>query len=469
MEGVRADAVHVGFEQAGEPGEVPAAGSMADAGRVSDQFAHLSGAVALVGQGEGVLDGVRGEQELVRGDELAAADGGFRAGLPSGSGLAAEERGLFLGGAAWSGLPALPLFACGARGHEQVFRALEPSGALLVAGFHQFAPEVLACLADHVLVEVPDQVEAVEHDRDVGVTLPEGPLVVAVHVAGHGLDPAHPFVADQVEEPLERREPFAARQPEHVPALQVEDHGRVPVPVVQLELVHPEQTRACGGRGGLPPAVGRGPRVQARQPLPVDLPDDLAAQSGGQGDVRGRQPVGQQVLDQTDERQRGRAPGRTERRGRPGARAATRATRPGTVDRHDAPGTPERQMGEPARRAPFGRVRPPHTGQAAGAGHNVSPGISNTGNERARGTLPVPRLSVREVPTHAPVCRNPGIDEGNSNGGEGNTPPPPIVESDTGPPGHIVQLGRRRLSGRPPPHPTAHKKPPRAKKQPKSA
>ena len=302
-----------------------------------------------------------------------------------------------------------------------------------------------------------------------GVTLPEGPLAVAVHVAGHGLDPAHPFVAGQVEEPLERREPFAARQPEHVPALQVEDHGRVPVPVVQLELVHPEQTRACGGRGGLPPAVGRGPRVQARQPLPVDLPDDLAAQSGGQGDVRGRQPVGQQVLDQTDERQRGRAPGRTERRGRPGARAATRATRPGTVDRHDAPGTPERQMGEPARRAPFGRVRPPHTGQAAGAGHNVSPGISNTGNERARGTLPVPRLSVREVPTHAPVCRNPGIDEGNSNGGEGNTPPPPIVESDTGPPGHIVQLGRRRLSGRPPPHPTAHKKPPRAKKQPKSA
>ena len=148
MEGVRADAVHVGFEQAGEPGEVPAAGSMADAGRVSDQFAHLSGAVALVGQGEGVPDGVR--------DELAVADGGFRAGLPSGSGLAAEERGLFLGGAAWSGLPALPLFACGARGHEQVFRALEPSGALLVAGFHQFAPEVLAHLADHVLVEVPD-------------------------------------------------------------------------------------------------------------------------------------------------------------------------------------------------------------------------------------------------------------------------------------------------------------------------
>ena len=155
--------------------------------------------------------------------------------------------------------------------------------------------------------------EAVEHDRDVGVTLPEGPLAVAVHVAGHGLDPAHPFVAGQVEEPLERRAPFAARQPEHVPALQVEDHGRVPVPVVQLELVHPEQTRACGGRGGLPPAVGRGPRVQARQPLPVDLPDDLAAQSGGQGDVRGRQPVGQQVLDQTDERQRGRAPGRSRR------------------------------------------------------------------------------------------------------------------------------------------------------------
>ncbi len=81
-------------------------------------------------------------------------------------------------------------------------------------------------------------------------------------------------------------------------------------------------------------------------------------------------------------------------------------------------------------------------GARNGAGHNVSPGISNTGNERARGTLLVPGLSVREVSTHAPVCRNPGIDEG-------NTPPPPIVESDTGPPGHIVQLGRRRLSGRP--------------------
>ena len=65
MEGVRADAVHVGFEQAGGPGEVPVAGSMADAGRVFDQFAHLSGVVALVGQGEGVLDEVRGEQELV--------------------------------------------------------------------------------------------------------------------------------------------------------------------------------------------------------------------------------------------------------------------------------------------------------------------------------------------------------------------------------------------------------------------
>ena len=136
-----------------------------------------------------------------RGDEPAVADGGFRAGLPSGSSLAAEERGLFPGGAAWSGLPALPLFACGARGHEQAFRALEPSGALLAAGFHQFALEVLAYLADHVLVEVPDQVEAVGHDRDVGATLPEGPLVVAVHVAGHGLDPAHPFVAGQVEEP----------------------------------------------------------------------------------------------------------------------------------------------------------------------------------------------------------------------------------------------------------------------------
>ena len=424
MEGVRADAVHVGFEQAGEPGEVPAAGSMADAGRVFDQFAHLSGAVALVGQGEGVLDGVRGEQELVRGDELAVADGGFRAGLPSGSGLAAEERGLFLGGAAWSGLPALPLFACGARGHEQVFRALEPSGALLVAGFHQFAPEVLAHLADHVLVEVPDQVEAVEHDRDVGVTLPEGPLVVAVHVAGHGLDPAHPFVAGQVEEPLERRAPFAARQPEHVPALQVEDHGRVPVPVVQLELVHPEQTRACGGRGGLPPAVGRGPRVQARQPLPVDLPDDLAAQSGGQGDVRGRQPVGQQVLDQTDERQRGRAPGRTERCGRPGARTATRATRPGTVDRHDAPGTPERQMGEPARRRPV-RARPP-TAHGTGSGRGTqrlagnlqhrertSPGnppgpeIERARGLHARARLPEPRHRRRQLQRrrrqHAPA------------------------------------------------------------------
>ena len=43
MEGVRADAVHVGFEQAGEPGEVPVAGSMADAGRVFDQFAHRGG------------------------------------------------------------------------------------------------------------------------------------------------------------------------------------------------------------------------------------------------------------------------------------------------------------------------------------------------------------------------------------------------------------------------------------------
>ena len=247
-----------------------------------------------------------------------------------------------------------------------------------------------------------------------GVTLPEGPLAVAVHVAGHGLDPAHPFVAGQVEEPLERRAPFAARQPEHVPALQVEDHGRVPVPVVQLELVHPEQTRACGGRGELPPAVGRGPRVQARQPLPVDLPDDLAAQSGGQGDVRGRQPVGQQVLDQTDERQRGRAPGHALRCGRPGARAATRATRPGTVDRHDAPGTPERQMGEPARRRPV-RARPP-TAHGTGSGRGTqrlagnlqhrertSPGnppgpeIERARGLHARARLPEPRHRRRQL------------------------------------------------------------------------
>jgi hypothetical protein len=115
---------------------------------------------------------------------------------------------------------------------------LEGPGCLCMALLREPCLLVLPDLRDDLLVEVLDEVEAVVDDIEMREALQECPLEVGVHVAGDGLHMGHPFLSDMVAEVVHDLLPLRACKPEHMPCLEVDDHGGVLVAVMELELVY---------------------------------------------------------------------------------------------------------------------------------------------------------------------------------------------------------------------------------------
>ena len=149
-------------------------------------------------------------------------------------------------------------------GEDDEAAALVQPVAGLVAALQQLPLAAPAQPADHAVVAELDQVEEVVADPHVRAEGAERAVVGGVHVHGHRLHAGHPVLPHVADEPLHRAHVLALAAPQHVPALQVEEHRRVAVPPVQQELVH----------GKVPAAVRPLVLEAPLQPPLVDVLDD---------------------------------------------------------------------------------------------------------------------------------------------------------------------------------------------------
>ena len=96
-------------------------------------------------------------------------------------------------------------------------------------------------LADHLVVEVLDDVEVAEHRLDPRTLLLEGFLEIGVHITDHSLYGSHPLedhMVDEVVDHLLLLLPMG--DPEDMLRVKVYDVGGVPVTVMELEFVYGE-------------------------------------------------------------------------------------------------------------------------------------------------------------------------------------------------------------------------------------
>ena len=98
-------------------------------------------------------------------------------------------------------------------------------------------------LADHLIVEVLNDVEVVKDRLDMRALFLEGFLEVGVHVTGNRLDIVHPFQTDMLDEVIHDLLFLAVRDPEDMPGKHVDDVSGIAVSVMRLELINAEETR----------------------------------------------------------------------------------------------------------------------------------------------------------------------------------------------------------------------------------
>ena len=149
-------------------------------------------------------------------------------------------------GAVLQGTEALELLAC------QGFRFLEPDvlGALeaLVTVLHELAILLPTHLVDSI-AEVLHDVESIEGDLPLRIGyMPCGREDVGLpHVHAHGLEAIEPFLAQALVEGVQCDFPSTIGNPDHVPGLEVVDHGDVLVPLLKRGLVHADSLRLESG------------------------------------------------------------------------------------------------------------------------------------------------------------------------------------------------------------------------------
>lgn len=173
------NAFHVSLDEPGEPGEVPVPRAAARLGDAPHHAAHALRLPAGIGLREHVLHDAAGREQPVPLEEVPAS-----LAAPSACGRLrpAGEPAALRDGLACTGGPVLGAPRGGA-GHQDMLRALQAPGTLLASLVPEPPLPVLPGFRDRLVIEAPDQMEAVVDDRRMGMALGEGPLEVGIHVA----------------------------------------------------------------------------------------------------------------------------------------------------------------------------------------------------------------------------------------------------------------------------------------------
>lgn len=161
--------------------------------------------------------------------------------------------------------------------------ALERVVGLPVMALPRLVLEPPAYPGQDVVVVLLHQVEAVVDYPHVRGEMPEGAVVLRVHVHGHGLHMLHPPVAGPSHEVLRLRLPLARLAEQDVAAVQVEHHRRVPVVPVDGDLVYRQ----------MPRMLLRGAAVPLAEPGLVHLLDRMRMHPQKPVDRLEREPVGE--------------------------------------------------------------------------------------------------------------------------------------------------------------------------------
>ena len=267
-------ALEVYVQQLGEPLEVLVLRLVVSADYLDHKPCHLSLVPCPVGLVESLLDQVESEQEPVLAQQLVVLLllAASRLLLLTGEEHALVDDYLSVLGGIVLSLKRLTL------GGEDVLCPFEGFGGLLVAFRHEAALLVLAHLGNDILVEVLDDVEVVEDDLYVVELVLEDLLVVAVHVAGHGLDVVEPVAPDMFHEVQDCLFLLPVGNPEDVARLEVDDDCCVHRALVDLDLVYCNRPRLPLRLHQAAHTVDINLGVQAFQPLLVHVLDGVGPQ-----------------------------------------------------------------------------------------------------------------------------------------------------------------------------------------------
>ena len=131
----------------------------------------------------------------------------------------------------------------------------------------------------------------VKDNANMGASLLEGLLEVAVHVGCDRLNPFHPLLAHVLDERVYRGLLLSVGKPEDVARLHIYDDHRVLVPVMELELIDAEEPRLFLGLDEPLSVYG----VLLLQPSEVDVLDGVLPQAGDVCNFLVGKPIGEQV------------------------------------------------------------------------------------------------------------------------------------------------------------------------------
>ena len=126
---------------------------------------------------------------------------------------------------------------CLIAGAQNVLAPLEGLCSFFVSCFDQPTLLILPNLADHLVIEVLDDVEMVKDRLEPLTLFFKGLLKIRIHVTRHSFHVLHPFRADMLDEIVDDLLALSVSDPEDMPSLTVDDMCCKPMIVMQFEFV----------------------------------------------------------------------------------------------------------------------------------------------------------------------------------------------------------------------------------------
>ena len=99
---------------------------------------------------------------------------------------------------------------------------------------------VLTDFADHLVIEVLDDMKVIEHRLNPGTFFLEGLLKIRIHVTGNGFHGVHPFQTNMFDKIIDHLLFLPMGDPKDMAGIKVYDVGGITVAVVELEFINGE-------------------------------------------------------------------------------------------------------------------------------------------------------------------------------------------------------------------------------------
>ena len=131
----------------------------------------------------------------------------------------------------------VPALKCLPAGAQDVLALFEGLCSFFVACFGQSTLFIFPNLADHLVIEILDDVEMVKDRLEPLTLFFKGLLKIRVHVTRHSFHVLHPFHADMLNEIVNNLLALSVSNPENMPVLTVNDVCCKLIIVMQFEFV----------------------------------------------------------------------------------------------------------------------------------------------------------------------------------------------------------------------------------------